>query len=168
MDIDIPGVRHVSLQQHGDARGTFAEIFRSSQWPHAFVQANHSHSAKRVLRGLHYHQRQADLWYVIAGRAQVGLADLRHRRDDPLVATIVLDAREPSVLYIPEGVAHGFLALTELDLIYFVTQEYDASDEHGVAWDDPTLNVPWRSREPILSDRDLDNAPLAWDSIPAF
>jgi len=105
---------------------------------------------------------------VIAGRAQAGLADLRDRREDPLVATIVLDSRDPSVLYIPEGVAHGFLALTELDLIYFVTHEYDASDEHGVAWDDPTLNVPWDSREPILSDRDLDNAPLSWDSIPAF
>jgi dTDP-4-dehydrorhamnose 3,5-epimerase len=133
-----------------------------------FVQVNHSHSIEGVLRGLHYHQRQADPWYVIAGRAQVGLADLRDRREDPPVATIVLDVNDPSVLYIPESVAHGLVALTDLDLIYFITQECDASDGHGVAWNDPTLNVPRDSREPILSDRDLDKAPLSWDSIPAF
>ncbi|MGH9269435.1 MAG: dTDP-4-dehydrorhamnose 3,5-epimerase family protein, partial [Acidimicrobiales bacterium] len=63
--------------------------------------------------------------------------------------------------------AHGFLALTDVDLLYWVTHYYDASDEFGVAWDDPTLGIAWRIDEPILSERDRANAPLRWDSIVA-
>jgi dTDP-4-dehydrorhamnose 3,5-epimerase len=65
---------------------------------------------------------------------------------------------------IPSGVAHGFLALEELELLYFVTNEYDGSDELGFAWDDPELAIPWASAgvliEPILSDRDLESPSL--------
>ena len=51
----------------------------------------------------------------------------------------MLDGETPTAVYVPSGVAHGYLALTEIDLIYWVTREYDPADEHGVAWDDPTL-----------------------------
>ena len=68
---------------------------------------------------------------------------------------------------IPTGVAHGFLAIEPLQLVYLVTNEYDGSDELGFAWDDPAVAVPWPVLEatpdgrPILSDRDLTNPPLA-------
>jgi len=66
-------------------------------------------------------------------------------------------------------VAHGYLALTEIDLIYWVTSEYDPSDENGVAWDDPTLAVPWQlERPPVLSDRDAVNPTFQWELIPSF
>jgi len=68
---------------------------------------------------------------------------------------------------IPVGVAHGFLALEPLDLLYLVTNEFDSSDELGFAWDDPAVGVPWPSvaatpdQRPILSERDRSNPSLA-------
>jgi dTDP-4-dehydrorhamnose 3,5-epimerase len=153
---------------HRDPRGRFTEIMRAAHFPETFVQSNHSRSQQGVLRGLHYHRHQADLWYVVSGKAQVGLADLRELRNPPLVATVVLDGDEPQTLYIPAGVAHGFLAVTDVDLIYFVSAYYDATDEHGVAWDDPTLAIPWEISDPVLSGRDAENPRLSWEDIPSF
>jgi dTDP-4-dehydrorhamnose 3,5-epimerase len=160
----IAGVRLIHPHRHPDERGWFLEVLREKDFAANFLQANHSHSREGVLRGLHYHRRQADAWYVVSGRARVGLADLRVT-NQPEVATVELSADDPAVLYIPPGVAHGFLAMTELDLIYLVTEYYDASDEFGVAWDDPTLAVPWQARAPILSDRDREAPRLEWSQV---
>lgn len=163
----IEGVILTDLEQHGDERGSFVELFRQRSYPGPFVQANHSRSIAGVLRGLHYHRKQADLWYVVAGRAQVALVDLR-RSGTPAVRVLEMADEQPRSLYIPPGVAHGFLALEDLDLIYAVTAEYDASDEYGIAWDDPTLAVPWKRDRPILSERDSSNSRLDWATIPSF
>lgn len=152
----IPGVSVVEVKSLPDDRGWFAEIARSSTYPDAFVQLNHSHSRRGVLRGLHYHREQADLWYLARGRAQVALADLRDPAETR-VDTLILDAAAPKTLYIPPGVAHGYVALTDVDLLYLVTREYDAADEFGVAWDDPALAIPWEVSDPILSPRDRSN-----------
>ncbi|HYP24965.1 MAG TPA: dTDP-4-dehydrorhamnose 3,5-epimerase family protein [Actinomycetota bacterium] len=150
----IDGVVVTPVERHEDGRGFFSEIARFGE----YRQANHSHSQRGVLRGLHYHLSQADLWYVVRGTAQVALADLRG--DEPVVETITVGESAPCTIYVPPRVAHGFLALTDVDLVYLVTQEYDASDEHGVAWDDPTLAIPWALEDPILSDRDRSNPQL--------
>ena len=163
----IAGATLATLEPHVDDRGRFVEALRTSAYPERFVQVNHSRSIKGVLRGLHYHEHQADLWYVVSGRAQVALADLRTERDKPTVETLELCAEHPQALYIPPGVAHGYLALTDLDLIYLVTREYDPADEHGVAWDDPTLDVPWRTDQPTLSERDRTNPRLQWNQARA-
>ena len=165
---DIPGVIHTELDASADARGRFTEIMRASAFPEEFVQSNHSRSRAGVLRGLHYHRHQADLWYVVGGRALVGLADLRTRAGKPATATVTLSEERPATLYIPAGVAHGFVAETDVDLIYWVTNYYDASDEHGVAWNDPTLGIPWGVADPVVSERDSSNAELRWDDIPRF
>ena len=86
-EIEIPGVTRTPLETHADERGNFAEVVRAAEFPEPFVQANHSHSRAGVLRGLHCHRHQADLWYVIRGRIQVGLADLRERRRRPATAS---------------------------------------------------------------------------------
>jgi dTDP-4-dehydrorhamnose 3,5-epimerase len=152
-----------------DERGRFAELYRAQAMPASFAQANHSFSRRGALRGLHWHRGQADLWYLVRGRAQVGLVDLRTPSDPPLAETFVLDADEPTVVYIPPGVAHGYLALTDIDLIYWVTSEYDPSDEHGIAWDDPRLGIAWQlDGAPIVSRRDRTNPPLEWEAVPAF
>ncbi|HEX2296819.1 MAG TPA: dTDP-4-dehydrorhamnose 3,5-epimerase family protein [Actinomycetota bacterium] len=150
----IDGVVVTPLERHDDERGFFSEIARFA----GYRQANHSRSRRGVLRGLHYHLEQADLWYVVRGSAQVALVDLRG--DEPLVETITVDEDAPCTIYVPPRVAHGFLALTDVDLVYLVTHEYDASDEHGVAWDDPALAIPWALPDPVLSERDRSNPRL--------
>lgn len=152
----IPGVVVTHVARHEDERGYFSEIARFDE----YRQANHSHSRRGVLRGLHYHLNQADLWYVVNGIAQVGLVDLRDETSAPVVDTLTVGNAAPCTVYIPPRVAHGFLALTDLDLVYLVTQEYDAEDEHGLAWDDPALAIPWALPDPILSERDRSNPRL--------
>jgi dTDP-4-dehydrorhamnose 3,5-epimerase len=156
----IPGVRLSKPTAHADRRGHLVEVFREQDLGTHFVQANHSRSREGVLRGLHHHRRQTDAWYVVSGRAQVGLADLRDPGSPPCVATVELTGDDPATLLVPPGVAHGFLALTDLDLIYWVTHPYDASDEFSVRWDDPLLQVPWARHDPVLSDRDATAPPL--------
>jgi dTDP-4-dehydrorhamnose 3,5-epimerase len=134
----------------------------------AFTQANLSTSSAGVLRGLHLHRRQLDHWIVIEGRALVALVDVRPliagTAERPLVE--VREAPVDSTVTIPAGVAHGFLALEPLELIYLVTNEFDGSDELGFAWDDRLAAVPWPAvagtpdGRPILSDRDRSNPSL--------
>ena len=153
----LPGVRYGAIARHGDSRGAFRELWRASVFPTLtpeetgapagneprFVQANVSTSAAGVLRGLHYHRRQLDYWVVGSGRAFIALVDVR-----PVVAgrgAAVVETRELGVdesVVIPAGVAHGFLALEPLEMIYLVTNEFDGSDELGFAWDDPAVGVP--------------------------
>ena len=125
-------------------------------------QANLSRSAPRVLRGLHCHRRQADLWVVVDGHPFVALVDVRpavRGTGGPLV--VCFDTAPGEAVYLPAGVAHGFYAPDAVTLVYLVTNEYDASDELGFAWDDPAVGVPWPDREPILSARDAAAPPLA-------
>jgi dTDP-4-dehydrorhamnose 3,5-epimerase len=165
----IPGVSWGTVERHADERGSFRELWRSSRLPEPFVQVNLSSSAQGVLRGLHLHQRQVDHWVVATGRAFVALVDARPLLEGtgsrPLVETRELAADES--VTIPVGVAHGFLALEPLELLYLVSNEFDGSDELGFAWDDPAVGVPWPQvpatldGRPILSDRDRSNPPLA-------
>ena len=155
----IDGVHVLCPERFADERGSFLEVFREDQLDARFVQANHSHSRRGVLRGLHHHRHQTDAWYVVRGRALAGLVDLRNL-PSLLVSTVELSGDDPATLVIPPGVAHGFLALEDLDLVYWVTHPYDASDEHSLAWNDPTAAVPWGVNDPILSDRDRAAPPL--------
>jgi dTDP-4-dehydrorhamnose 3,5-epimerase len=166
----ITGVVLEALDARADSRGAFTELLRLGGYPYEFAQVNHSHSEAGVLRGLHFHRRQADLWYVPHGRIQVGLVDLRTQRSRPSIQTLILSAASPARLLIPPGVAHGFLALERSDLIYLVTHEYDATDEYGLAWDDETAAVPWSTHPgmPLLSERDKENPKLSWEDIPSF
>jgi dTDP-4-dehydrorhamnose 3,5-epimerase len=164
----IPGVGWGTVERHADERGSFRELWRRSLLAEPFVQVNLSTSAPGVLRGLHLHRRQVDHWVVATGRAFVALVDVRPLLDGsgaPIVETRELPV-DGSVT-IPPGVAHGFLALEALELVYLVSNEYDGSDEHGFAWDDPAVDVPWPrvpatpDGRPILSERDRSNPPLA-------
>lgn len=162
---DIAGVSHLELQPHEDGRGFFMETFRASWLPDLnFVQGNLSRSDEGVLRGLHYHQRQEDLWMIPDGRATVGLVDLR-AGSDTYLRTEIFKLSGPNAVLIPIGVAHGFYAETPLLMSYLVTGYYDGTDELGVAWNDPEIAMPWPVSGPILSDRDRQNVP--WAEVPA-
>lgn len=169
----IPGALTARLVEHSDTRGSFMELWRQG-WTDGlpdgeFRQANLSRSRAGVLRGMHFHRRQADLWIVAEGSAFAALLDLRPVLDGsaqrPPAATVEL--RTGSALYLPRLVAHGFYALADLALIYLVTREFDGSDELGFAWDDPELAIEWPSAEPVLSDRDRSNPSLA-DALGAL
>jgi dTDP-4-dehydrorhamnose 3,5-epimerase len=178
----LPGVRYGAIARFADERGSFRELWKASVFgpidprdagadlerEPRFVQANLSTSAPGVLRGLHFHRRQLDHWIVATGRALVALVDVRPILHDPAAAPGV-ETRELAAddwVDIPTGVAHGFLAIEPLELVYLVTNEYDGSDELGFAWDDPTAAVPWPAipamsdGRPILSGRDQTNPSL--------
>jgi dTDP-4-dehydrorhamnose 3,5-epimerase len=186
-DLDRPrsalaGVRYGAIARHGDDRGAFRELWRASAFPALtaaetgaaagseprFVQANLSTSVAGVLRGLHYHRRQLDYWTVGAGRAFVALVDVRPLVDGsgPLALVETRELVADEWVVIPTGVAHGFLAVEPLELVYLVTNEFDGTDELGFAWDDPAVGVPWPAvsatsdGRPILSERDRSNPSL--------
>ena len=163
---DIEGVYIVELTPFADERGQFLETFRKEWFPQRDwenVQANRSDSCAGVLRGLHYHFRQVDYWYVAQGRIRAGLADVRP--NSPTVGvtqTLEMGDDTQLGLFIPTGVAHGFLALTNATLTYIVDNYYDSQDEYGIAWNDPQLAVSWGATSPKLSARDAAN-PLLKD-----
>jgi len=105
---------------------------------------------------VHVHRRHADYLTVVAGRASVGLCDLRPVSGTPERATIVdLDSERPAAIMIPTGVAHGFLFRAPSIHVYAVTHTWDPDDELGCRWDDPELGIPWPSEPTSVSERDL-------------
>lgn len=165
----IKDVFIVNLKAFADNRGRFLEMFRQEWFPQRcweVVQINRSDSKVGVLRGLHYHHKQVDYWYVSQGNIRAGLVDLRPASPTYLAQQMIeMGAGHEIGLFIPVGVAHGFFALTDAVVTYVVDNYYDGADEFGLAWNDPTLNLAWGIdgiHAPILSGRDAQN-PLLQD-----
>ncbi len=146
-----------------DSRGHFFESFNSLTWhenglPIHFIQDNQSFSAKGVLRGLHFQKgqhAQGKLVRVIKGRVLDIAADIRP--DSPSFGKyefFELDESSPRMVYIPEGFAHGFLALEDSIFSYKCTAGYHKASEGGILWNDPTLQIQWPISAPIVSDKD--------------
>jgi dTDP-4-dehydrorhamnose 3,5-epimerase len=165
----IQGVQIVTLKPYADERGSLTETFRQEWFPQrrwAAVQLNCTRSNAGVLRGLHYHFEQIDYWYVGAGTIRVGLADLRPNSPTYRASqTLEMGVENPVGLFIPVGVAHGFVALTDAILFYAIDNYYTGRDEYGVAWNDPDLAVAWGVASPQVSTRDTTNPCLK--DIPA-
>lgn len=155
-----------------DARGFFFESFNRRRFEQAtgrsgdFVQDNQSHSARGVLRGLHYQlvKPQGKLVRALSGEIFDVAVDLRRR--SPTFGRwtgVVLSAENRRQMWIPEGFAHGFLVLSEwADVFYKVTDDYAPQHERTVIWNDPTLAIAWPIKDqPILSDKDRQGMPLA-------
>ena len=158
----IKGVYVTQLQSFGDDRGRFMETFRKEWFPQRtwhIIQTNCSYSQAYVLRGLHYHHHQVDYWFVSEGKLRAGLVDLRPSSPTYLHTQTVEMGQENNVgLFIPIGVAHGFVALTDVIMNYIVDNYYNGGqDEHGIAWNDPDINLNWGVTTPILSERDAAN-----------
>ncbi|MBK8984630.1 MAG: dTDP-4-dehydrorhamnose 3,5-epimerase family protein [Chloroflexi bacterium] len=162
----IRGVFTARLHAFADERGRFTETFRKDWFPQRnwdILQMNRSDSKAGVLRGLHYHHHQVDYWYVAKGMVRAGLVDLRPSSPTYLhTQTIEMGELNEMGLFIPIGVAHGFVALSDATLTYIVDNYYDnGRDENGVAWNDPDLNLDWGITNPILSRRGATNASCA-------
>jgi dTDP-4-dehydrorhamnose 3,5-epimerase len=161
----IAGVFHVLPTVHRDRRGLFVETYRREWIPggREMIQANRADRAAGCIVGLHYHLHQADFWYVPNGLARVVLHDLRVGSATE-GATESFDLGDPVAgdnthagVLIPPGVAHGFASLTDMTITYLVDGYYNATDELGVAWDDPQIGADWGITNPELSDRDAAN-----------
>ncbi len=141
------------LRRFDDARGWFVEIARASGLPKPIRQANISFSRRGTIRALHYHERgQDDLFVCLQGKARVVALD---RETGEAFCEDIGDDGFAGV-YVPGNLAHGFEALTDVLMLYLVSEEYDANDpdEHGIPWNDPRVVDLWSTRSPILSERD--------------
>ena len=157
------GVRLASLTSHRDDRGSFCEIYRR-EWETGVepIQWNVVESNAGVLRGVHVHVRHSDYLTVVAGRASIGLRDLRAGSpSEGLTAVVELQGRERQGISIPAGVAHGFLFHEPSVHVYAVTHYWDMSDELGCHWADPELAIPWPFQPKHVSDRDAGAGSLA-------
>jgi dTDP-4-dehydrorhamnose 3,5-epimerase len=161
----IADVQIVRLQAFADERGRFIETFRKEWFPQRsweIIQSNRSDTGAGGLRGLHFHFHQVDYWYVSHGRLRVGMVDLRPFSPTHMASqTIEMGGENELGLLIPSGVAHGFLALTDVTLTYIVDNYYNGGrDENGVLWNDPDINLDWGVTDPVISPRDGANARL--------
>jgi glucose-1-phosphate thymidylyltransferase len=149
--------RPLALRRFEDARGWFVEIARTSALPKPIRQTNVSFSRKGTIRGLHYHERgQDDLFVCLQGRARVVALD----RETGETFSEDIGEGNFAAVYVPGNLAHGFEALTDVLMLYHVSEEYDAADpdEHGLPWDDPRVVDLWSTKSPILSERDLNRS----------
>lgn len=171
----LPGLLLIEPRIHGDERGFFYESFHQQQFDAAigrhvtFVQDNHSRSSRGVLRGLHYQlppQAQGKLVRCVAGEVFDVAVDLR--RGSATFGhhfSTLLSAANHRQLWIPEGFAHGFVALSEhAELLYKTTAYWSPQHERALRWDDPQLAIAWPLRDEVqLSARDR-TAPLLADA----
>ncbi|MCK6457836.1 MAG: dTDP-4-dehydrorhamnose 3,5-epimerase family protein [Phycisphaerae bacterium] len=156
------GVRLLPLQMNADPRGVFTEVFRQ-QWAPEFqpIQWNFVRSEANVLRGVHVHVRHSDYLVVLAGRARIGLVDLRPGSPtEGLRAELEVHGEGLQSLCIPPGVAHGFYFHEPALHLYAVTHYWDPCDELGCRFDDLQLGLSWPTRSPLLSPRDERLPPL--------
>jgi dTDP-4-dehydrorhamnose 3,5-epimerase len=170
IETTLPGVWELRPRVLHDARGFFLETYHLGKFADcgiadSFVQDNHSRSAKGTLRGFHYQLRhpQAKLCRVVEGEALDVAVDIRIGSPHfGKWASVLLTAKDQNQIYVPAGFAHGFLALTEtVQFLYKCSDFYDSTDEYGILWSDPDLNVDWGARSPLVSEKDAKNRKLA-------
>ena len=177
LPVDIDGPLIIEPRVFGDERGFFLESWNAVEFAAAgidetFVQDNHSRSRKGVLRGLHFQNpgAQGKLVRVTSGRAWDVAVDIR--RNSPTFgrwAGVELSATNKRMFWVPPGFAHGFLSLEDdTDFLYKCTARYQASFEHSLAWNDPTIGIDWplEGIDPIISEKDQAGTPLG--GIEAF
>ena len=160
----LPGCYVIEPRVFADDRGFFLETYHAGKFRNAgidlpFVQDNHSHSRRNVVRGLHYQVRrpQGKLVRVVQGEIFDVAVDLRST--SPTHGEwfgIRLSAERRNQLYVPPGLAHGFCVLTETaDVVYKCTDLYVPEDERTILWNDPDLGILWPlGGPPIVSARD--------------
>jgi len=163
----------IEPQVYGDARGEFLETWNAERFAEAgitarFVQDNLSVSRRFTLRGLHYQIRQAQGKLVRAVRGAVFDVVVDLRRSSPAfgqVTSLILEAAVHRALWVPAGVAHGFLALAEDTWVQYKVTDYWAPQwERTLRWDDPALAIPWPlppGTKPLMSDKDRAGSMLA-------
>jgi dTDP-4-dehydrorhamnose 3,5-epimerase len=163
---EIPGLLVIEPRVFADDRGVFYETFNEQKFLEAtglksihFYQDNESISKKNVLRGLHFQQppfAQGKLVRVVQGKVIDIAVDLR--KGSPTYGkhfSVELSSENKKQFWIPEGFAHGFVALEENTIFnYKCTNYYNPESERTIQWDDADLQIDWKISEPIVSEKD--------------
>jgi dTDP-4-dehydrorhamnose 3,5-epimerase len=156
----------ITPKVYGDQRGYFFEpfnkkTFESQIGDYQFVQDNQSLSSKGVLRGLHFQNppyEQGKLVRVIKGSVNDVVLDIR--KGSPTYGQsfkVKLTESNFRMLWVPPGFAHGFETLEDNTIFaYKVTNLYNKESEGAISWNDPTVNIKWDTKNPIISDKDLE------------
>lgn len=165
IDTDIHDVKIIEPKVFGDDRGFFMESFNEKAFNEAikskwtFVQDNHSFSRKGVLRGLHFQTEnpQGKLVKIVTGEVYDVAVDIR--KSSPTYGKWVgvnLSGSNKRMMWVPPGLAHGFLVLSETcDFLYKCTDYYNPKAEVTLMWNDPQLGINWPLQgEPELSAKD--------------
>ena len=168
----IADVLIIEPRVFGDERGFFYESFNQRDFDKAtgmalkFVQDNHSRSAKGVLRGLHYQIQQPQGKLVRVARGAVFDVAVDIRKSSPYFGKWVgveLSEDNHRQLWVPPGLAHGFLVLSETaDFLYKTTDYYSPEYERCIAWNDPAIGIGWPiDTSPSLSAKDQGGLTLS-------
>jgi dTDP-4-dehydrorhamnose 3,5-epimerase len=160
---ELEGLVEIIPDIHRDDRGYFFEFYQREKYEAAglewrFVQDNQSFSKKNVVRGLHFQRaphEQGKLVRVIRGKIMDVVVDLR--KDSPDFGKhvkLMLDGEKQNMLYVPPGLAHGFLALEDTIFQYKCTNFYNGPAEMGILWNDTELAIDWGIQNPLISEKD--------------
>lgn len=163
-DTKIHGVKIIQPKVFGDERGFFLETFEKKRYQEMldidldFVQDNHSRSSYGVLRGLHFQKvnPQGKLVRVVRGEVFDVVVDIRP--DSPTFGAwegVTLSEENKTQFWIPPGLAHGFVVLSETaDFEYKCTDYYNPAEEGCLLWNDPAVGIEWPLANPMLSEKD--------------
>ena len=163
VETGLPGCVVVEPAVFEDRRGFFYESFNAAKLAghglaSSFVQCNVSSSSRGVLRGLHYQWPGPQGKYVSVVEGEVWDVAVDIRRGSPTFGrwtAALLSAENRRQVWIPEGFAHGFVALSERAVLtYLCTAHYDREADAGIRWNDASLGVDWPVADPVLSDKD--------------
>ena len=168
LENSIEGLLEIIPKVYYDDRGYFLETYHQDRFKtlgleHDFVQVNQSFSRRGVLRGLHFQRapyQQGKLISVIKGIVLDVAVDLRPGSSTfGKHAKMIVDSERRNLIYIPEGCAHGFVALEDTIFSYQCTNLYHQPSDAGIRWDDPDLAIDWELerygiQHPIISEKD--------------
>jgi dTDP-4-dehydrorhamnose 3,5-epimerase len=159
----LTGVIIVEPDLFRDGRGFFLETFRRDKYARGgidreFCQDNQSRSARNTIRGLHAQRQhpQGKLVRAVTGSIYDVVVDIRRGSPSYLKwIAVELSADNFRQVYVPPGFAHGICITSEFaDIEYKCTDYYDPADELRIAWNDPSIGIPWPVENPILSEKD--------------
>lgn len=160
----IEGVLLIKPKVFGDNRGYFVETWQKKRYEEAginfpFVQDNHSKSTKGILRGLHFQKNHPQGKLVMVSLGEVFDVAVDIRKDSPTFGKwfgAILSDKNQHQLWIPPGMAHGFVVLSDVAHFHYkCTDYYRPDDEGSIKWDDPEIGIDWPiDFEPLVSAKD--------------
>ena len=162
----VDGVLLIKPKVFGDERGYFVETYQKERYSeigitHTFVQDNHSMSRRGIIRGLHYQTKHPQGKLVMVSLGAVFDVAVDIRLDSPTFGKwfgAILSQENQHQLWIPPGLAHGFLVLSDIAHFHYkCTDFYDPKNEASILWNDPELNIEWPFAEDVvLSQKDMN------------
>ncbi len=176
IETEFEGVYLIKLEPYEDNRGIFVRTFCAQEFKehglsNNMVQINLSiNNFKNIIRGMHYQgekTKEDKLVSCIKGRILDVIIDIRkNSKTFGKHIKVELSKENNTMLYIPRGIAHGFLTLeTESYVVYKVSDYYSPEKERGIRWNDPYFNIQWPIDDPILSNRDANHEDFSEDRV---